>query len=83
MTNSDELGIRLDFIHSKGLLDFATVKLLGDYPTRVTPSFFKYDGIDLNLAHVDVSGKVIYCVKEENSSLLVNREQIEVEDEGS
>lgn len=77
----DELGIRLDFILSKELLDFAVVKLLGDYPTRATPAFFKYEGINLKLAHVDVSGRVIYCIKEGNSNLVVSREQIIVEDE--
>lgn len=71
----DEVGIKISFIAE--IMNAKAVKLFGDYPQIRSSPFF--NDPDKTKPHVDITTRVIYCVKEGYSSILKERELEEVE----
>lgn len=71
----DEVGIKISFIAE--IMNAKAVKLFGDYPKIKSSPFF--NAPDKTKAHVDITTRVIYCVKEGYSSILKERELEEVD----
>lgn len=67
----DEVGIKIAFLAKK--LNSKAIKLMGDYPNMRRSDFFSPSTTS---AVPNISSRVIYCVREGNSDILVSRKEI-------
>lgn len=67
---TDEVGIKISFLSD--FTNAKAVKIFGDYPNMKGSSFFTKP--KNNEPHVAITTKVIYCVKEGNADILIERE---------
>ncbi len=67
----DEVGIKIAFLAKR--LNSKAIKLMGDYPNMKRSDFFSSPAKG---AVPNISSRVIYCVREGNSDILVSRKEI-------
>ncbi|HDT7934295.1 TPA: hypothetical protein RD601_000714 [Enterococcus faecium] len=72
---NDEVGIKISFLSN--YMGAKAIKIFGDYPNLKKSPFFNVPS--KNVPHVDITTKVIYCVKEGNPDVLTKRELEESE----
>ncbi len=74
VSTTDEVGTKIAFIAKT--LNSQAIKLFGNYPHFKQNPFF--EGYNKEKAHADITAKVIYCVREGNPDILIERELEEV-----